>query len=95
MEGFEGVEGLFSFLLFAGVFYLMMRYGCGAHLIHGHGHRHGKARSTDPVCGMEVQAGRGYSKMHQGKEYRFCSRSCLDKFDAEPERFLTRKGAAP
>ena len=30
------MPGLLS-LLFAGFFYLMMRYGCGAHIVHGHG----------------------------------------------------------
>ena len=27
------MEGLFSFLLFAGLFYFMMRHGCGAHIV--------------------------------------------------------------
>ncbi len=31
------MPGLLSFLLFAGFFYLMMRFGCGAHVM-GHGH---------------------------------------------------------
>lgn len=29
--------GLFTLLLFAGFFYVMMRFGCGAHAVHGHG----------------------------------------------------------
>lgn len=29
------MEGLFSLLLFAGLFFLMMRFGCGAHMVHG------------------------------------------------------------
>lgn len=29
--------GLLTLLLFAGVFYFMMRFGCGAHAVHGHG----------------------------------------------------------
>ncbi len=37
------MEGLFSLLLIAGVFFLMMRFGCGAHIAHGgHGHQHGE-----------------------------------------------------
>jgi hypothetical protein len=37
------MEGLFSLLLFAGFFYFMMRFGCGAHMVHGHGgHKHGR-----------------------------------------------------
>ena len=31
------MPGLLSFLLFAGFFYMMMRFGCGAHMVHGHG----------------------------------------------------------
>lgn len=35
------MEGLFSLLIFAGLFYLMMRFGCGSHIANGgHGHRH-------------------------------------------------------
>jgi hypothetical protein len=31
------MDGLFTLLLFAGLFYVMMRWGCGAHMVHGHG----------------------------------------------------------
>ena len=31
------MEGLGSLLLFAALFYFMMRFGCGAHMVHGHG----------------------------------------------------------
>jgi len=31
------MEGLGSFLLFAVFFYLMMRFSCGAQIVHGHG----------------------------------------------------------
>ena len=90
------MEGLFSFLLFAVFFYLMMRFGCGAHMIHGHGGHgsrggHGGEQvieHVDPVCGMRVAMDQGYGKMHQGKLYRFCSRNCLDKFEAEPELYI-------
>ena len=42
------MEGLFSLLLFAGLFFLMMRFGCGAHIAHGgHGHRHGGQAGHD------------------------------------------------
>ncbi len=43
----------------------------------------------DPVCGMPVEAGKGYTENHEGREYRFCSRKCLDKFDAEPQRYVS------
>jgi len=67
------MEGLVSFLLFAVLFYLMMRFGCGAHMVHGHG-RHGvfggKIMYIDPVCDMEVEPDKGYGKMYEGRLYR-------------------------
>ena len=86
------MDGLLTLLLFAGFFYLMMRYGCGAHRVHGgHGGHAGQpdaAKTVDPVCGMEVEPTQGYGKMHEGQLYRFCSRACLDQFEADPGRFL-------
>jgi len=32
---------ILQFLLFAGLFYFMMRFGCGAHMVHGHHHHEG------------------------------------------------------
>jgi len=95
------MEGLGSFLLFAALFYFMMRFGCGSHKTHGQGgHDHSKDNASshdedvnkyvDPVCDMEVETEQGYGKMYQGTLYRFCSRSCLDKFDNEPERYLNK-----
>jgi YHS domain-containing protein len=87
------MDRIISFLLFGLFFYLMMRFGCGSHAVHGH-HRHGGNHETpnadmkDPVCGMKVEPGQGYSEVFNGREYRFCSRKCLDKFDANPEQFV-------
>jgi YHS domain-containing protein len=91
------VQGLLSLLLFAAFFYFMMRFGCGAHMVHGsHGGREGHGApvgsATDPVCGMEVPVGQGYAKMHEDRQYRFCSRQCLDQFELEPQRYT--KGVA-
>ena len=44
-------------------------------------------QALDPVCGMQVAAGQGYSEIYQGRELHFCSRACLDKFDAQPQRY--------
>lgn len=90
------MEGLGSFLLFAVLFYVMMRYGCGAHMIHGHGshgsHKEqGSGRFIDPVCGKEVDPDQGYGVMHEGDLYRFCSRHCLDRFDAQPSLFIKQQ----
>ncbi len=91
------MDGLLSLLLFAGFFYLMMRIGCGAHMAHGHANKNQKdhgghdVKYVDPVCGMEVDVEQGYGKMHQGQLYRFCHRSCLDKFDSDPEKYLKKE----
>ena len=88
------MEGLIPLLLVGGLFFLMMRFGCGAHVMDGgHASRHKENATdgpshTDPVCGMKVTPEAGYGKMHNGKLIRFCSRGCLDKFEAEPERYL-------
>lgn len=90
------MDRLISFLVFAVFFYLMMRFGCGRHMVHGshgsHEHEgHGKgdqeASAKDPVCGMTVSPGQGYVENYQGRELHFCSKQCLDKFDAQPQRY--------
>ncbi|WP_037375323.1 YHS domain-containing protein [Sedimenticola selenatireducens] len=93
------MEGLLWFLILGGLFYFMMRFGCGAHMVHGHGgrgghagHGNGEGEHSDPVCGMTVAADQGYGKMHQGMLYRFCSRNCLDKFEADPGKYLKPTG---
>lgn len=93
------MDGLATFPLFGASFFFMMRFGCGAHAGHGghHGSRGDSAREggVDPVCGMRIDAGAGYAKMHRGIQYRFCSRKCLDKFHASPDLYLTQQRDAP
>jgi YHS domain-containing protein len=100
------MEGLVSLLLFAALFYFMMRFGCGSHMVHGHGGGgHGEryaghgghvqvGSARDPVCGMDVAPGQGYTKTHAGREYRLCSRACLDKFEANPDQYASVAGGA-
>ncbi len=58
----EALKPLLSLLLWGGLFFFMMRFGCGAHMVGGHGHHeHGKPDETpapvkDPVCGMDVDS---------------------------------------
>lgn len=94
---------LLWFLLWAGLFVVMMRFGCGTHMAHaghgspietgGHGDtptsRSGARETTalDPVCGMPVPVDQGYAEVYQGRLLRFCSRRCLDTFDAAPHRY--------
>jgi YHS domain-containing protein len=89
------MRGLLTLLLYAGFFYLMMRFGCGAHMVHGHGgHGHDghggldKGSAKDPVCGMPVAPAQGYTISYQGRALHFCSRRCLDTFEAEPQRYV-------
>ena len=99
------MEGLSSFLLFAGLFYFMMRFGCGAHAVHGRGggghgldtgqgvhERTSSGRATDPVCGIAVAPNQGYAMLRDGNEYRFCSRACLDEFEANPDQYVSDYG---
>lgn len=84
------MEGLLWFLVFAGVFYFMMRVGCGAHRVHGE-HCSQAAEdigSKDPVCGMPIERNKGYTKAHAGARYWFCSKNCLEKFETNPQQYL-------
>lgn len=83
------MDGLISLLIFGVLFFLMMRYGCGAHIAHGRhdGHRAGPVSGKDPVCGMDVAPDKGYAMAWHGETYRFCSRSCLEKFEAAPDDY--------
>ena len=49
----------------------------------------------DPVCGMTVQpATAAGSHAHAGKTYYFCCQGCLEKFRADPVRYLSPVSAA-
>ncbi len=72
----------------------------------GHAHHHHHAApeaapetATDPVCGMTVRiATAKHTTVHEGHTYYFCSPKCLQKFTAEPDRYLRAeqdKPAAP
>jgi YHS domain-containing protein len=44
--------------------------------------------STDPVCGMNVdEASAPARSEYQGRTYYFCSESCKDEFDKDPQSF--------
>ena len=43
----------------------------------------------DPVCGMEIDSDSvDHVSVHDGREYFFCSRTCMEKFEAGPEKYL-------
>jgi YHS domain-containing protein len=96
--------GTVGYLLFwALVFFFMMRFGCGAHIM-GHGH-HGQngqnpqtgdplfrpSQAVDPVCGMSVTTAGAKTSFYQGRAYYFCSPTCRDKFEATPEQWTNRE----
>ena len=50
--------------------------------------------AKDPVCGMTVDPDRTpHHQVHDGRTYHFCSARCVERFRAEPTRFLA--GAPP
>ena len=47
----------------------------------------------DPVCGMNVDPARSAgSHAHDGTTYFFCSKGCLERFRADPDRYLKSPG---
>ncbi|AYH43363.1 copper-translocating P-type ATPase [Azoarcus sp. DN11] len=46
------------------------------------------AALTDPVCGMSVKPDSPHHASFEGRDYRFCSAKCLDKFRADPVRYV-------
>jgi P-type Cu+ transporter len=49
------------------------------------------AAVTDPVCGMMVDPeGAAAAVEHQGHKFFFCSKSCGEKFRADPDRYSAR-----
>ena len=52
----------------------------------------------DPVCGMTVDPARAAGHVeHKGTTYSFCSKGCVAKFSADPEKYLsgTRESHPP
>lgn len=97
----ESLKSVLSLLGWGALFFLMMRYGCGAHVMGGHG-RHGRhgggpdSETRDPVCGMAVKPGASSAAaVHQGTTYYFCSRSCRDKFEANPGQYAAGAAGGP
>jgi YHS domain-containing protein len=101
------MESLVYFLLWGGLIFLMMRFGCGSHVM-GHG-GHGRKqdersgggeprwvppeKDRDPVCGMTVTTAAAKSTVHGGHVYYFCSQGCRDKFEASPATYVQNPSA--
>lgn len=102
------MTSLLWFGLIALFFFLMMRGGCGAHVM-GHGHQHDdqpqpapgsdpamtqSGPAIDPVCGMQVDPASAKSSVYRNKVYFFCSAEHRDTFEANPDKYAT-KGSVP
>jgi YHS domain-containing protein len=92
----ESLKSLGWLLLWGGLFFVMMRYGCGAHMMGGHGHgSHGghsnappNGDTRDPVCGMTVDPQKTTAAaVREGVTFYFCSTSCRDKFELAPDKY--------
>ncbi|HEX7218894.1 MAG TPA: heavy metal translocating P-type ATPase [Burkholderiales bacterium] len=52
--------------------------------------------AIDPVCGMTVDPARAAGHVdYKGTTYHFCSQHCVHAFQADPERFLSKKTEQP
>ena len=101
------MQTLLWFAFWAGLFFVMMRFGCGAHVM-GHGRHGGHGDETardgqkvrwvppesdvDPVCGKTVTPDQAKSAVHGGTVYYFCSNECRDRFETAPQLYVGRKG---
>ena len=51
--------------------------------------------ATDPVCGMTVDPANAESVEYKGAKVHFCSKGCVGKFQAEPDKYLRSKQDFP
>lgn len=97
------MEEIIYFIVWAGLIFLMMRFGCGAHIVgHGQQSRNGHPdgggaaplrwippeTDTDPVCGKTVRTSMSKTSVYDGAVYYFCSRECRERFEAAPHTYL-------
>ena len=61
---------------------------------HAGGHAGRANDAIDPVCGMRVPADSAYRYSWNGRDWRFCSARCRERFVADPARFVHR-GESP
>lgn len=98
------MEALLYFGVWAALIFLMMRFGCGAHVMgHGHGQKHGAGdtagnaddvrwvapdKDIDPVCNKTVATRVAKPSVFDGSVYYFCSRECREVFEAAPDVYV-------
>lgn len=103
------MSALFYFAIWAVLIFLMMRFGCGAHVMGGgHGDRQrtgadeadrglrwvAPETDKDPVCGSTVRTESAKPSVHDGTVYYFCSRECREVFEAAPDIYTGDRAAA-
>lgn len=96
------METVLYFIVIAGFFFLMMRFGCGAHVM-GHAGNAGAGNAQllsedtaiDPVCGMTVTTKTAKPSIYRGTAYYFCSTVHRETFEAGPERYAGSTGTTP
>jgi YHS domain-containing protein len=93
------VQSVAYLVFWALLYFVKMRFGCGAHMM---GHHHCRDHSNegdgdrfrapvnarDSVCGMTVATAEAKSAVFPGRAYYFCSQSCRDKFEASPQAYV-------
>lgn len=57
---------------------------------HNHNHNQTSITVTDPVCNMTVDPDQAAEHLeHDGQTYHFCSHGCAQKFQADPQAYIT------
>lgn len=94
---------LLHFALWAGLFLLMMRLGCGAHVMGREHDRVGDRQGfgsperlrwvppetdIDPVCGKTVHTTNAKTAVHDDAVRYFCSRECRERFEVAPNLYV-------
>jgi YHS domain-containing protein len=52
--------------------------------------------TIDPVCGMEIDEAQAQGKSeHNGKTFYFCSLSCKEEFDRDPDVYADNAVPSP
>ncbi len=98
------METLLYIALWGAAIFLMMRFGCGAHMMgHGGSHKSDKpaeekggsdlrwvapTTEKDPVCGKAVATATAKSSVFDGQVYYLCSRECREAFEKAPETYV-------
>ena len=77
------MESIIYFLFWAGLIFIMMRFGCGSHVM-----GHGKSGASRGEPSGSVQPRTAKSAVHDGHVYYFCSRECRERFEAAPDSYL-------